>query len=342
MPLKLEHERLSGDILIIDDNFEDVRILDRLLREAGYQVRAVRDGAAGIRAAQLVQPDLILLDLLLPDEDGLTVGKHILADENLRNIPLIFVSAVHDVTLKAQAFEIGAHDYITKPFNGQEVLIRIEHHLQRNLLRAKLQENALFRERQRIARELHDSVNQTLFILSISVQSLLNEQEIAVLPEAARQQLMQLHTLSKSAQAEMRTLLNELRPANMRDLPIPKLLGHLVDAFRLRIGAEITFVVAEVDLPKDVKLTLYRITQEALTNIAKHANASRVSVILREEDNAIRLIIRDNGCGFDPGNAQAGVGLASMQERALQMRMSYEIASAPEEGTSIQVIWNCE
>lgn len=328
---------MSADILIIEDNYADIRILEGILDEAGYAVRVARDGKSGLRAARALPPDLILLDMMLPDQDGYHVCQVMRDDPQLAEVPVVFISALYDASLKAQAFAAGAHDYITKPFNSTEVRVRVQHQLERVLLRQQLQENARLQERQHIARELHDSVNQTLFIMSALVQGLVQEAE--TLPAEVRDQVASINALSQSVMAEMRALLNELHPAQIANTSIQKLLHQLVDAFRLRVNADISIIVADAELPQDIKLVFYRITQEALNNVAKYAGAMHLSVHFLETDSGYRLLIEDDGRGFDTAAISEGMGRHTMRERAEQHGMGFSLDSAPGQGTRIEVYW---
>lgn len=327
---------MGSDLLIIEDTYEDIRELDDILQTEGYTVRAARDGVSGVRAARSAPPDLILLDIMLPDQDGFQVCRELRADERLAHIPIIFLSALHDVSLKARAFEAGGYDYLTKPFNCREVLVRVQHQLERVHLRARLQDAARLKERQHVARELHDSVNQTLFVLSATVQSMMMDAD--ALPEDYQAQLAHVNTLSRSALAEMRTLLNELRPSQLRKASIQKLLHQLVDAFRLRLAAEVRVIAVDAPLSAEDKLVLYRIVQEALNNAAKHASAHHVSVAFVDEGSQYRLLVEDDGQGFDPSHIHEGMGLHTMRERAEQHGMSFNLRSALGAGTRIEVI----
>jgi two-component system sensor histidine kinase/response regulator len=331
---------MSYEILIVDDKYEDIHILDEILSNDGYLVRVARDGNSGLRAAQYDKPDLIILDVMLPDIDGLTICQQLRADENLSDIPVIIVSAVDDVNLKARAFEVGAYDYVTKPFNQQEILIRLQHQLERVYLHRQIQDNIRVQERHHIARELHDSVNQTLFVMKISAQSLMMDAE--KLPPEILAELENLNKLSHSSIAEMRTLLNELRPSQITETPMPKLMQQLVDAYRLRVNAEISLVVNVNNIPDNIKHVFYRITQEALNNVAKYATASHLRVSLMDEELQYRLIIEDDGRGFDVTQKFSGIGLLSMRERAINNNLDFMILSDVGIGTRIEAIWKIE
>jgi PAS domain S-box-containing protein len=119
----------KADILVIDDTPENLNLLSTLLIEHGYKVRSVTKGSTGIRGAQVMPPDLILLDVNMPQMSGYEVCQHLKADDRTRDIPIIFISALEAVSDKVKAFQAGGVDYITKPFQIEEVLARIETHL---------------------------------------------------------------------------------------------------------------------------------------------------------------------------------------------------------------------
>ncbi|MEG3436830.1 response regulator [Pannus brasiliensis CCIBt3594] len=133
-------ETNQSNILIVDDNPANLRLLIDILGREGYQVRPVPSGKLALAAARGLPPDLILLDIMMPDLDGYQVCRELKADPSTRDIPVIFVSAINEVIDKVKAFQVGAVDYITKPFQIEEVLARVDTHLkicslQKNLAR---------------------------------------------------------------------------------------------------------------------------------------------------------------------------------------------------------------
>ncbi|PZU99372.1 MAG: GGDEF domain-containing response regulator [Pseudanabaena sp.] len=119
----------SGDILIVDDTPNNLRFLSTTLTEQGYKVRSVTDGLMALTVAQAANPDLILLDIMMPNIDGYEVCQRLKANEQTHDIPVIFLSALDEVIDKVKAFSVGGVDYITKPFQLDEVLARIQTHL---------------------------------------------------------------------------------------------------------------------------------------------------------------------------------------------------------------------
>jgi two-component system, NtrC family, sensor kinase len=130
----------QGNILVVDDTPENLRLLSGILSEKGYQVRPVPNGKLALSAAQKIPPDLVLLDIMMPEIDGYEVCQQLKASETTKDIPVIFLSAINDVLDKVKAFEVGGVDYITKPFQVEEVLARIETHLKICSLQHSLQE----------------------------------------------------------------------------------------------------------------------------------------------------------------------------------------------------------
>jgi two-component system nitrate/nitrite sensor histidine kinase NarX len=201
------------------------------------------------------------------------------------------------------------------------------------------QELAVLEERQRLARNLHDAVNQSLFSAGLIAE---------VLPrlwdrdqEEARSSLEDLRKLTRGAMAEMRALLAELRPSTLIDAELSELLRLLGNAFsgRTNVPAVVT-VNGRGVLPAEVQVTIYRLCQEALNNAAKHAEASSVEIVLNQDESSIELNIRDNGRGFDPEQVASGhYGLIMMRERAEAVGVQLSIVSQPGKGTELIIHW---
>jgi len=206
-------------------------------------------------------------------------------------------------------------------------------------LRQQAQHAAVAAERNRLARDLHDSVTQTLFSASLIAEVLprLWERNQPI----AQAHLQDLRQLTRGAMAEMRTLLLELRPETLIKAPLAETLRHLVDATIGRASIPVPITIhGSLDLPDDVKVALYRITQEALNNVAKHAEASTASLTVQHRDGQIDLHIKDDGIGFDQDAvASVSLGLHIMRERADAINAQLTINSQPGKGTRIHVIW---
>ena len=211
------------------------------------------------------------------------------------------------------------------------------------LINAELFEHAqalaAMQERQRLAQNLHDAVNQSLFSAGLIAD---------VLPrlwdrdqDEARRSLDDLRRLTRAAQAEMRALLAELRPSSLTDTDLGDLLHLLGNALEGRINVPVEVTVAkEIILPAEVQVVFYRICQEALNNIAKHAKAGRISISLKQEGKTIELKIRDDGKGFDVEKTVSGhYGMDMMRERAEAVGAQLTISSRPHHGTELILQW---
>jgi two-component system nitrate/nitrite sensor histidine kinase NarX len=198
---------------------------------------------------------------------------------------------------------------------------------------------AALQERQRLARNLHDAVNQSLFSAGLIAEVLprLWERD----PDEGHRSLEDLRRLTRGAQADMRLLLAELRPSTLTDAELGDLLRLLGNALAGRTNIPVSVTVAgKGKLPADVQVALYRLCQEGLNNIAKHAGASRVDIQLQYETGAVELRIQDDGRGFDPGQTSPGhYGLGMMHERATAMGAALSITSQPGHGTEIVIRW---
>jgi len=214
---------------------------------------------------------------------------------------------------------------------------------------------AALEERQRLARELHDAVTQTLFSASLAADVLprLWERD----REAGLRCLSEVQQLTRGALAEMRTLLLELRPATLVETALGALLSQLAQAIASRARIPVT-VQADVhcSLPPEVQVALYRIAQEALNNAAKHAGARSIEVRAQclppgppgqewPHATAVELVVADDGRGFDPALlpvGSKGLGLGIMRERAAGVGAAFQIQSRPGQGTCITVTWRAE
>lgn len=159
---------LKGNILIVDDVPVNLHLLAKILSKQGYKTRTAPDGQLALRSIELTPPDLILLDIMMPDMDGYTVCQALKASPATKDIPIIFISALNEVLDKVKAFEVGGIDYITKPFHEQEVLARVSN---------QLVQRQLFQQTQSYAQQLE----QTLTELKKTQAKLIQKEKMASL-----------------------------------------------------------------------------------------------------------------------------------------------------------------
>jgi signal transduction histidine kinase len=204
---------------------------------------------------------------------------------------------------------------------------------------AQVVQDAIAAERNRLARELHDAVTQTLFAASLIAEVLpdLWETDEAEAHKSAEQ----LRQLTRGALAEMRTLLFELRPAALKQARLSDLLKQLSEAVSGRKGLPIHLHMdGDCEIPCDVKVEMYRIVQESLNNVVKYARATEVEINARFQAEHVHMTIQDNGIGFDPTFVKpTSLGLRIMSERAESIQAQLQIASQPGLGTTISLDW---
>lgn len=240
-----------------------------------------------------------------------------------------------EITELAQAFN-GMLDQLEATRRGQAMLI------------LQAQEE----ERRRLSLELHDESGQTLTALLIHVEIL--NQSLQALPataiaEDAREQLRaglnNLTCLTQDTLENIRTLAQQLRPGVLDDLGLHAALRWLAEDSRQRLQLPVELHLENVeDLLKEggcsalYETTLFRIAQESLTNVARHAHAQHASISLTHEQQHICLQISDDGCGFDASEQHAGLGIAGMRERAALLGSTISVRSSPGKGTTVEVI----
>ena len=200
------------------------------------------------------------------------------------------------------------------------------------------QQVAVMEERRRLARDLHDSVTQSLFSMSLLAQVVPELWDID--PAESRAMLAQIRDLTRSALAEMRALLFELRPAALGEHELAQALAHHATIFEQRTGVKVLVEVhGAPTVPSSVEQALFRIAQESLTNVARHAHAQSVRITL-ESGPPVRLQIIDDGQGFDPARVADGhLGLVSIHERATAIHAAVMIQAAAGQGTQLVVQW---
>jgi nitrate/nitrite-specific signal transduction histidine kinase len=279
------------------------------------------------------------------------VARRITDPENIRSFMHV------PIEIKGQIFGVFNADYAEpRAFGEDEMRLftalaqRAALAIQNAQLYEQAQELAVVEERQRLARDLHDAVTQTLFSTSLIAEVLPRIWERD--PEQGQRRLAEVRELTRGALAEMRTLLLELRPAALLEANLGDLLRQLGEAItgRARVPVAVDVQGEDIgDLPPDVKVALYRIAQEALNNVAKHAASSQATVALRRGPfgpaggKAVELSIADDGCGFDVKDIPPDhLGVGIMRERAETIGAKLAIESQVGQGTKVTVLWTKE
>jgi signal transduction histidine kinase len=195
-------------------------------------------------------------------------------------------------------------------------------------------------DRRRISRDLHDDINQRLATLSMALRRMEKEQTSD--SEPLREQIRRVSEGLTAVSDDVRQMAYRFHPAILDDLGLPKAVRRLVNEFSARTGIQSTYVLKDpvATLPPEISICLYRVVQESLSNISRHAEASQVEVELICEDDVVSLSVRDNGVGFNArhgAQSDGHLGLLSMKERVRMAKGTLEVESIPMHGTQIRV-----
>ncbi|MGB8700391.1 MAG: response regulator [Thermosynechococcaceae cyanobacterium] len=352
----------QGDILIVDDQLDNLRLLSDLLTQKGYEVRTVTRGSAALMGVEAQSPDAILLDIFMPEMDGYEVCRRLKRNPRTREIPVIFISALNEVFDKVKAFTVGGVDYVTKPFQIEEVFARVETQLslrraqvqlqtqnaclkqtelelqaaleQARSLNQRIEEMTAIEERNRIARDIHDSLGHVLVALNMQMGAALSLWQNE--PQEAYRFLVQAKKLGSEALGAVRQSVSAIRSDPLQGDLFKQAIAGLAEEFRQSTGITPTCQINE-SLPSSdaINRTIYRLVQEGLTNICKHAEATAVQIQIQTTPDELVLTLTDNGRGFCCDETMTGYGLQGMQERAIAVGGQLDIVSAPGRGCQI-------
>jgi signal transduction histidine kinase len=353
----------SPKVLIVEDERITAQFLTQTLTRLGFNVIGVAStGAAAIKEAAEKLPDLILADIGLQGPlDGVEVAQQLRMQWG---IPTVFLTAYTDPETMARARLTEPYGYLVKPFDEQELHATLEIALQQRGLSEQRQQkseanarllertrsnlNALAArlfsaqedERQRIARDLHDDIGQRIALVQIRVEGVRRQFAGEGDGRTAAELGAAIDEIVKIAD-DLRTVAHRLHPSTIDDLGLPAALSQLANEFQTRQGKPAWVSVRDIphDLSREVAIGLYRITQEALRNVTKHAGPAPVSIALMGGPASIDLSIRDAGKGFhfDKPGGHKGLGLISMAQRAELIGGTLELHSERGQGTRIHV-----
>jgi signal transduction histidine kinase len=333
-------------VLIVDDDPTARETLIAMLEGEGYDLQVAKDGVQALRRLEQLQPDLILLDVMMPGMDGYQVCRRIRSTPQLAEVPIILLTALDDRASLVRGIESGADDFLSKPADRRELTARVRTITRLNRYRTLVEQRENIRhmaertvaaqeeERQRISRELHDDLGQALTTHLLALRNL--QEDLSLPAETLFERLQSLHDQSYEMLVKIRSLARDLRPPVLDALGLKVAMQTYCTEFTRRTHLPVLFE-SDASLPEfpDVyNITLYRVLQEALTNTIKHAQASQVWVDLSVEDDMLNLMVQDNGIGFSGETSQSnGIGLTGLHERITLAGGTLNINSTPKRGT---------
>jgi signal transduction histidine kinase len=353
---------MSAGILIAEDERIVARHIGEVVRRAGHRVSAqVGTGEAAVAKAAELRPDLVLMDVALGGEmDGVEAAARI---REQAGTPVIYVTAYADDAMLERVKRTEPAGFLLKPFDDRELRVMVEvtlHRTRAARLRAgapppaadtrelarqrdQLRQayaatlDAREQEARRIARALHDQAGQLLASLHFAL-----DEVSAHVEEGARDRIPQIRAMVDEVQHELRRISHEMRPPVLDDLGLVPALDFMARGLARRSGLHITVRGPRRRLPPDREINLYRVAQEALNNVVRHAQAQRVVVEVSVRDGDATVEVHDDGRGFALEDVLArrgerGLGLLGMQERVDALGGQLSIESSPGAGTRVRV-----
>jgi signal transduction histidine kinase len=333
-------------VLIVDDDPTARETLVAILEGEGYELQQAKDGIQALKLLKNLQPDLILLDVMMPAMDGFEVCRRIRATPPLAEVPIILLTALDDRESLVRGIESGADDFLSKPPDRRELVARVRTITRLNRYRTLMEQRENIRrmaervvaaqeeERQRISRELHDDLGQALTTHLIALRNL--QQDLSPPSQSLFERLQSLYDQSYEIFGKIRSIARDLRPPVLDALGLKVAMQTYCTEFTRRTHLPVVFEAEDSlpEIPDTYKITLYRTLQEALTNVIKHAQASQVWVDLSMDDDKVTLTIQDNGIGLGEGKPVSnGIGLAGLRERITIAGGALTVSSTPKRGT---------
>jgi signal transduction histidine kinase len=305
----------KADIVVVDDTPANLQVLASMLAERGYKVRPSTSGRIALQSIRLAPPDLILLDIRMPEMDGYQVCEELKLDEKLRDIPVLFISALHETDNKVRAFRVGAVDYITKPFQFEEVVARVETQLelywQKQEIKRLREEDRLYYEKLSQMKDAvvrtasHDLKNPLCLVLGAAhllVEHVAPDDEegqrlVSMIQRGTNRMEMLITDLLDLARIETGLALN------MQILPLNDFLRiNLEDFSQQAQNKNITLRFSP--LHKDISLAydpnrLSQVLHNLLSNAIKYTREGGwVELATEVSDNVVRIHISDSGLGI--------------------------------------------
>ncbi len=301
-----------GRILVVDDNPTNIDVLYDFLSDLGYEVLVAEDGVGALERVSFIRPDLILLDIMMPGIDGYEVARRLQREPSTLDIPVIFITALGNLSDKVKGFEVGGVDYITKPFQNQEVLARVRTHLALRRMRRDLQESneqlksqneALDAYARTVAHDLKNPLNLILnFARLIEEEEVLegvNAEDLRHIIQSAERMNHIIHDLLLLAQ--MRKEFIEPVRVNMKAV-----VRQSLDRLAADIRAQGAHVVEPETWPdgEGIASWLQAVWVNYLSNALKYGGEPPKITLFAEPDGGrpgyIRYGVKDNGRGVEP------------------------------------------
>lgn len=307
----------EAKILLIDDSVQNLRLLGNMLREKNYQIALAQSGKEGLQLAARIQPDLILLDIMMPELDGYEVCKKLKEDSNTRHIPVIFLTAKTSNEDVVNGFQLGGVDYITKPFNKQELFMRIKTHLELKQARDKISRQAeTLRELNATKDKMFSVISHDLRAPLGGIKSMLDlmyedqqqnrqisSRSLDSLKNAADQTYNLLENLLFWSRSQRGRLVNDPEKINIYDLIVEnlELLQTMSDNKKLEIDNRVDKDASAVGDRNMIKTVLRNLINNAIKFTHEKG---RITLDYEVRDGMAEVSVSDTGTGIQKQNLE--------------------------------------
>src|SRR6202795_2697689 len=343
------------NILMVDDQPSKLLTYEAILAELGENLVKANSGREALELLLKMDIAVVLMDVSMPELDGFELAEIIRQHPRFQKTAIIFISAVHLTDLdRLKGYQRGAVDYLSVPVIPEllRAKVSIFAELHRKTWQLEMLNRELRRlssslivtqdqERRRIARELHDGLGQELAAIKMIMDGILQQKQPAELKERAA---AEINALIDRAIQQVRTMSHLLHPPLLDEVGLYSALAWYVEGLAKRSGIETFLDVQPPDFPRlvpEVETAIFRIVQEALTNVFRHSGAQKVWITLNQKDGLIVVSVLDDGKGIDKRVADlrpesVGVGIGGMKQRAKEFGGELRLTNA-DPGTLLEL-----
>ncbi len=290
-------------ILIVDDNADNIEILGKMIENAGYYVYLAWNGGQALDTAHNVQPDLILLDIMMPGMDGFETCKKLRASDKTKDIPIIFITAKTDSSDVIEGFELGAVDYVTKPFNATELMARVNTHIALKLHREMVE--TVSREREELIHILCHDLSNPFCAFTSFINIIQNNYDAF---EQNKDELLNHARMTAESGLELINLVRRMRSLDDDNVKLSKInLYHMIERslymLQDKIAAKNIRIDIHVDRSISVQVEMHSFINSVLNNIMTNAlkfshRGSEILITAKPLNGEILIRIKDRGVGM--------------------------------------------
>jgi signal transduction histidine kinase len=343
------------NVLMVDDQPSKLLSYEVILEELGENLIKANSGREALECLLKTDVAVVLMDVSMPELDGFELAEIIRQHPRFQKTAIIFISAVHLTEMdQLRGYERGAVDYVSVPVIPEllraKVSVFAELHRKAQQLETLNRELRMLshrliaaqdQERRRIARELHDSLGQDLSAAKMIADAMVMQNAS---PDPIKRSAVDLSSLVDHAIQQVRSISYLLHPPLLDEIGLHSALQWYLDGLQKRSGIEMSIKAEPADfprLPADIETAIFRIVQEALTNVFRHSGASKASVLLTKGEAEVACLVRDDGKGITEDVREfkpeiIGVGIAGMRQRVKEFDGELQLRNA-DPGTLIEI-----